>query len=543
MRKRRRPRPRPQPDRARTLTPVLLDCPECQHRTYADYNNYRTISTLDGVFRLTLTIRRCPNPACSRFLRPYRPEAEPHFALPYHEFGLDVMATVGRLRYAEHRSIPEIHRELTRRGLILAERTVTNLWDRYDELRATATADPRRLGPLLRPQGRVILAIDGLQPDVGHEVLWVLRDCLSGEILLAQSLWSSTAKDLAGLIDQVRRALPVPITGAVSDGQESLRNAVAQALPGVPHQLCHFHYLREAAKPIYEADRHAKKELKKRVRGIRKIERAAEKKAAEGEDDAEAEIVRGYCAAVRAALTDDGLPPLAAAGLKLHDRLSRIAVSLDQVAAKAGDLPGGLRRRRQLLRRGLEETAALFPAVRESYQWVKRAARILKNEGGLPVKKVRRRLVQLLVRMRRAAATTGEPSVRAGLKQFLKVTKSYWPGLFHCYESADVPRTNNDLEHTFGSHRYHERRSSGRRRASPGLVVTGSARVISGLATRLRPEEGLVLGPDYVADWKGLRAELEARRESRRKQRRFRHDPDAYLKDLEHRCLQLSLPS
>ena len=342
MRKRRRSRPRPQPDRSLTLTPILLDCPECQHRTHADYNNYRTISTLGSVFRLTLTIRRCPNPECSRFLRPYRPEAESHFALPYHEFGLDVMALVGWLRYAEHRSIPEIYRELTRRGIVLAERTVTNLLDRYDELRALATADPRRLEPLLRPQGRVILAIDGLQPDVGHEVLWIFRDCLSGEILLAQSLLSSTAPDLAGLIDQVRRALPVPITGVVSDGQESIRKAVAKALDSVPHQLCHFHYLREAAKPISEADRHAKKEMKKRVRGIRPIERAAEKEAEEGEDDAAAEVVRGYCAAVRAALTDDGLPPLAASGLKLHDRLSRIAASLDHVASLAGGLPGGL---------------------------------------------------------------------------------------------------------------------------------------------------------------------------------------------------------
>jgi len=541
MRKRRRPRPRP--DRALTLTPVLLDCPECRHRTEARYNNFRTISTLDGVLRLTLTIRRCPDPACSRFLRPYRPEAEPHFALPYHEFGLDIMALVGRLRHAEHRSVPEIHRELTRRGIVVAPRTVTNLLDRYDELRALATADPERLGPLLRPQGRAILAIDGLQPDVGHEVLWVLRDCLSGEILLARSLLSSTAKDLAGLIDQVRQALPVPITGVISDGQESIRNAVKQALKGAPHQLCHFHYLREAAKPIYEADRHAKKELKKRVRGIRPIERAAEKKAEDGEDDAEAEVVRGYCAAVRAALTDDGLPPLAASGLKLHDRLSRIAASLDRVAARAGDLPGGLIRLRQLLRRGLEETAALFPAVRESYKWVKRAARILKNEEGLAAKAVRRRLVQRLVRMRKAAATTDEPSVRAGLKQFLKVTRSYWPGLFRCYESADLPRTNNDLEHAFGSHRYHERRASGRRRGSPGLVVMGSARVISGLATRLRPEEGLVLRPGYVEEWQGLRADLERRRESRRKQRRFRHDPAAYLAQLEHQCLQLTLPS
>jgi hypothetical protein len=543
VRKRRRPRrSRPRPDRALTLTPSTLDCPECRHRLYADYNNFRTVTTLDGVIRLTLTIRRCPNPACPRFLRPYRPEAEPHFALPYHEFGLDVMALVGRLRYAEHRSIPEIHRELTRRGIIVAQRTVTNLLDRYDELRALATADPQRLEPLLRPQGRVILAIDGLQPDVGHEVLWIFRDCLSGEILLAKSLLSSTATDLAGLIDQVRRALPVPITGVVSDGQESIRKAVAKALRGVPHQLCHFHYLREAAKPIYEADRHTKKELKKRVRGIRPIERAAEKEAEEGEADAEAEVVRGYCAAVRAVLTDDGLPPLAASGLKLHDRLSRIAASLDHVAALAGSLPGGLKRLQQLLRRGLEETAALWPPVRQAYQWVKRVARILKNEEGLPAKKVRRRLVQLLVRMRQAAATTGEPSVRAELRQFLKVTKSYWPGLFRCYESADLPRTNNDLEHTFGSHRYHERRASGRRRASPGLVVMGSARVVSGLATRLRPEEGLVLRPGYVEDWQELRAELEQRRESRRKQRRFRHDPAVYLKDLEERCLQLSLP-
>ena len=171
--------------------------------------------------------------------------------------------------------------------------------------------------PLLRKQRRVVLAIDGLQPDVGHEVLWVLRDCLSGEILLARSLLSATTKDLAALLTEVRQALPVPITGVVSDGQDTIRKAVAQALPGVPHQLCHFHYLREAAKPIYEADRHAKKELKKRVRGVRPIERQAEKE----QDDAEAEVVRGYCAAVRAALTDDGRPPLAASGLKLHERL------------------------------------------------------------------------------------------------------------------------------------------------------------------------------------------------------------------------------
>ena len=99
----------------------------------------------------------------------------------------------------------------------------------------------------------------------------------------------------------------------------------------MPHQLCHFHYLREAAKPVYEADRHAKVQLKKKVRGIRPIERKVE-----GRDDAEAEAIRGYCAAVRSALTDDGRPPLEASGLKLQDRLAAVAASLDRVAAKRG---------------------------------------------------------------------------------------------------------------------------------------------------------------------------------------------------------------
>jgi hypothetical protein len=532
--------PRPRPTRALSLTPVMRNCPECHRRLQADYKNFRTVTTLDGVTRLTLTIRRCPNPDCPRFLRPYRPEAEPHFALPHHEFGLDVIAAVGRLRYTEHRSVPEIHRALTGRGVVLAVRTVTNLLDRYDELRALATADPDRWEALLRDQGRVILAVDGLQPDVGHEVLWVLRDCLSGEILLARSLLSSTAKDLARLIGEVRPALPVPITGVISDGQESIRNAVKQALPDVPHQLCHFHYLREAAKPISDADRHAKKELKKRVRGIRPIERQTEQS---GEEDEEAEIVRDYCAAVRAALTDDGLPPLAGAGLKLHDRLRRIAASLDRAAARAGRLPGGLGRLQDLLRRGLEETAALWPPVREAFRWVKRASRLLKNRTGSSAESLRGQWVQLLAQIRTAAATTVFPAVRAGLRHFLKVSKSYRPGLFRCYESADLPRTNNDLEHAFGSHRYHERRASGRRRASPGLVVLGAARLISSVATRLRPDEGLRLPSGYVKGWRELRARLEKRRESRRKQRRFRHDPLGYLAQLEQRCLQLSLPA
>jgi hypothetical protein len=126
----------------------------------------------------------------------------------------------------------------------------------------------------------------------------------------------------------------VPIVGIVSDGQLSIRGAVAAVFPEVPHQLCHFHYLREAAKPMYEADRHAKKARKKRVRGVRPIERRLE-----GRHGPEAEVVQGSCAAVRRALTDDGRPPLDASGLQLHDRLSAMTVSLARVE-KRGPCPG-----------------------------------------------------------------------------------------------------------------------------------------------------------------------------------------------------------
>src|SRR3954471_11941020 len=319
------------PDRERVLRPARQRCLVCGSRMRIRYENRRTLVTLTGAVRLRLKIRRCETVGCPRLHRPYRPEAEGALALPQHEFGLDVMVLVGALRHRDHRSVPEIHAVLTARGVTMAERSVTNLLDRYDELLATKLMDRQPLQTRLAEQGRVILALDGLQPDAGHEVLWVIRDGLSGIVVLARSLLSSTAQDLAALLREAVDGVGVPVAGVVSDGRTSIRQAGAQVLPGVPHQLCHFHFLREAAHPIFEADRHAKKELRKRIRGIRPIERAVE-----GRQDAEADLVRGYCAAVRSALTDDGRAPLDPGGLKLKDRLQAVADSLERVDGKGG---------------------------------------------------------------------------------------------------------------------------------------------------------------------------------------------------------------
>ncbi len=324
---------RPTPTSTHVLTPERTHCVGCGSPLWVAYHNARVVTTLTEVAGLTLAVRRCQNADCALYHHAYRPEEEGAWALPHGEFGLDVIALVGAMRYAEHRSVPEIHRQLVGQGVRIAERTVTHLVARYEELVALRLSDHTRLREVLREQGRVILALDGLQPDMGHEVLWVLRDCLSGEPLLARSLLSGAADDIAALLREAVAALPVPVAGVISDGQHSIRDAVAAVLPGVPHQLCQFHYLREAARPLFEADRHAKKELKKQVRGVRPIERAVE-----GRDDAEARAVQGYCLAVRSALTDDGRPPLSAPGLRLRDRLAAIHASLSRVmeAEKGG---------------------------------------------------------------------------------------------------------------------------------------------------------------------------------------------------------------
>lgn len=330
------------------LEPCGRDCWECHGPLWIVYYKTRHVVTLTGLRRLVLQIRQCINPACPRFHQLYRPEAEGAFALPHAEVGLDVIARVGALRFAEHRSVPEIHRHLQESGVALGARTVLHLIERYEELLAVRLADQEALRARLRTQGEVVLALDGLQPDVGHEVLWVFRDVLSGEVLLARSLLSATEADLVTLLGEVAATLPVPIRGVISDGQHSIRKAVRTALPGVPHQLCQFHYLREAALPIYEADRHAKKELKKRVRGVRPIERRLEahlQEPAEPAEQAELQAVRGYCLAVRSALTDDGRPPLAASGLQLQERLTTIQASVDRVvelrSAEKGKEKGG----------------------------------------------------------------------------------------------------------------------------------------------------------------------------------------------------------
>jgi hypothetical protein len=199
-----------------------------------------------------------------------------------------------------------------------------------------------------------------------------------------------------------------------------------------------------------------------------------------------------------------------------------------------------LRKLQRLLQRGLTRTACLWPEIRTAYAFVHQAAHLLANHDAADVFALRRAYRGLLAKMaehREAEGVLGE-----AVRVFRKVTKSYWPGLFACYEVPDLPRTNNDLEHFFGAARYHERRATGRKLASPATVVRGSVRLVAAVATRLSPFAPADLQPSDLAAWYQLRQELDQRQETRRAQLRFRRDPAAYLARLEESLLKSTLP-
>ena len=195
----------------------------------------------------------------------------------------------------------------------------------------------------------------------------------------------------------------------------------------------------------------------------------------------------------------------------------------------------------RLLTRALKKTEALWPALEKAYDLVHQAAHLLANHDEQSGQAVRERYEAFLLTMREQQASLG--SLGAAITEFLKVTTSYWPGLFQCYDVANLPRTDNELEHCFGSLRYSERRASGRRGAIAGLVVRGPVRVLTALALRRQcflPRALVLKDPET---WDTLREQLIFRREARRKQLRFRKDPAAFLAALEAILFKTGLPS
>jgi len=195
---------------------------------------------------------------------------------------------------------------------------------------------------------------------------------------------------------------------------------------------------------------------------------------------------------------------------------------------------------RGTIRRALEVAGGAFAPILLAFGWVHRAAHLL-GQTDQTGAAVRGQLAGLLGAMRRHRDAVGD--LGPAVDHFVKVSRSYWPGLFACYDTPDLPRTNNDLEQAFGSHRYHERRATGRKGASPALVLRGSARLVAGLGTRTGAGTAADLAGADREEWQRVRAALEERRQRRVERRRFRRDPEGYLKALENRLIQSRLPA
>ena len=195
-----------------------------------------------------------------------------------------------------------------------------------------------------------------------------------------------------------------------------------------------------------------------------------------------------------------------------------------------------MKKLRSLLVKGLDRTRSLWPDIRRNFRWVHAAARILKNTAGRAADDVETRYTRLLAEWRDRRETCG--TLGDAVDRFLKVTDSYRPSLFHYLEVPGLPATNNDLEQFFGAQRHHERRTTGRKVASPSLVVRGPVRILAATLTRLAPVSAADLAAVDVAIWRQTRERLRQRHHARVMRARFRRNPAAYLADLEQRAFQ-----
>lgn len=316
--------------------PELTLCPHCDARLAFSHAVWaKPVQFLTGPEHLANLGYRCPNPACPFPRAVYRSAQAEARQVRGSGYGLDVIARVGHLRFHEHRTRAEIWRHLREdAGLQLSERHVQNLVETYLALLRASQADPRpALVPVVADHGGLVLALDGMQPEQGNEQLWVVREVLSGAILAATNLQQATEAALAELLRPIR-AWGLPVLGVVSDCQESIRLAVAAVFPDVPHQLCQYHALREAAEPLWEADRHLLVQAKMALRPLREVEERVRQRGGPG-GPADA-VVLDAVLALRQTVRARGTLPLDFAGLRVMDDLGALGQALDRCLAKGG---------------------------------------------------------------------------------------------------------------------------------------------------------------------------------------------------------------
>jgi hypothetical protein len=346
------------------------NCPVCGHLMYICDHRHRHVFTLDGPVHLVSKLNHCPDPRCPGHPKTKSPEIEPTIALPGWGIAWDVFCWIGHRRFSRHWSIPQIRAELHDVFAVdLAVTGIANYIHRYQAMLAARQQDHEALRQHHHGVDSLILAIDGLQPEKGHETLYAVRELTGKRVWFAEALLSATADEVRRLIAQAKRwaeGLGKSVALWISDKQDAFVTGIAAEFPGVPHRYCANHFLRDLAKPVLEADSHAKVQMRKKVRGLRGIEQSVLKNrqdaavppapapgpeslaaevplsddSAPAQADPAGDVVLDYCAAVRGILNDDQGGPLHPPGLRMAEALDEVRQSIGRnLDAKKGGSP------------------------------------------------------------------------------------------------------------------------------------------------------------------------------------------------------------
>jgi hypothetical protein len=270
------------------------------------------------------------------------PVEEWALAPAYERFGCDVIASCGVWHFAQKLNREEIAQKLlVEHQLRMSSRTANRLFDIYGRLVSGAQLEDPEIIRRLKKQRVAVLTLDGAEPIKGREPVWLVREATSGLVLAGQTMVSCTTADLVELLTPVKRFMEkhrIPIVGAVSDAEENVRAAVAQALPEVPHQLCQIHYVKNLTKPLKTKDSELRQKLKKEVRGVRPIERTIRAESAKDGTltSEDAGTLLDICETIRSILKDNGDPPFEPPGLKLFEKLTELQQALANMAREKG---------------------------------------------------------------------------------------------------------------------------------------------------------------------------------------------------------------
>ena len=371
------------------------NCSLCQRHLHVCDHRFHPILTLQGPLRLVCKLAHCPDPCCAAHCRTLSPLAETQITLPYWLIGWDLFSWLGFRRFRRHWSIPQLQAELRDSyGIRLSDDAIAGYLKRYRCMVAARHQDATLLAEHYQDIDKLVLTIDGLQPEKGHETLYVVRELRGKRVWFAEALLSSSADEVRRLITKAKdcaRQLGKPVELWMSDKQDAFVSGIEAEFPDAPHRYCQNHFLRDLAKPVLEQDSHAKVQMRKKVRGLRDVEKQAleDRRVAQAEADASSavavvnepvgrtanessavesqtssvvgsdepaasaaaagtteveavgdetgQVVLDYCAAVRGILNDDQGGPLHPPGLRMAEGLQEVSESLQRnLGAKKG---------------------------------------------------------------------------------------------------------------------------------------------------------------------------------------------------------------